>query len=116
MRAYGNLINRIEEHSLSTPVLGGGATIYMWSDRLPATVMDIRVSASGKTTTVTLREDRVAEWKNYYGVSFLPNENGRTWTVRNVRSGNARGTWRTAGDSGNGVTFGARAAYRDPSF
>ena len=34
MRPYGNLMNRISEHSLSpTPEIGMGATVYMWSDR-----------------------------------------------------------------------------------
>lgn len=108
MRVYGNLMNRISEHSLNPePIKGMGATIYMYSDRLPATVIDI--SASGKT--VTLREDDVAEWKNYYGVTFAPNRDGRTWTARK----RANGTWRTL-KSGEGVTLGMRAAYRDPSF
>ena len=106
MRVYGNLMNRIGEHVLSpTPEVGMGATVFMWSDRLPATVT--AVSPSGKT--VTLTEDDVTEWKNFYGVTFKPNPNGRTYTARKTRNG----TWKSAG---NGIALGTRAAYRDPSF
>lgn len=106
MRVYGNLMNRISEHSLSpTPEVGMGATLYLWSDRYPATVT--KVSPSGKT--VTLTEDNVVGWENSYGVSFAPNPNGRVWTARKGKNG----TWKA---SGSGVTLGSRAAYRDPSF
>lgn len=108
MRVYGNLMNRISEHSLSPePILGMGATIYAYSDRYPATV--IGMSKSGKT--ITLREDNVAEWKDYYGISFMPNPNGRIWTARK----NSKGVWRTSVEK-CGVTFDERQAYRDPSF
>jgi len=51
MRPYGNLMNRISEHSLSpTPAIGMGATIYMWSDRHAATV--VAISKSGKRITL----------------------------------------------------------------
>lgn len=111
MKLYGNLMNRISEDSLSpAPTVGMGATIYLWSDRYPATVT--KVSTSGKT--VTLTEDH-AERTDKNGLSesqtyeFSPNPSGRVWTARKTK----RGTWRAGG---NGVTFGSRAAYRDPSF
>ena len=65
---HGNIINRVQEHSLSPePRVGMGATIYMWSDRLAATITAIK----GKT--ITLTEDDVTEWKGDYGVSFVTN-------------------------------------------
>jgi hypothetical protein len=107
MRVYGNLMNRISEHSLSpTPEIGMGATVYMWSDRFPATVTAI--SDSGKT--ITLTEDRVTKWENYYGTEFAPGT-GSTWTARKTKNG----TWKTL-RAGEGVTLGRRSAYRDPSF
>ena len=108
MRVYGNLMNRFAEHTKSpTPEVGMGATLYAYSDRYPATVT--AVSASGKT--ITLTEDTVTEWKNDYGVTFARNPNGRLFMARLTKTG----TWKALG-SGEGVTLGARAAYRDPSF
>ena len=92
--------------TLSIPVLGDGATFQMWTDRIAGTVTAI--SASGKTVTVT--EDDV-EWKPFpsgYAEGYRPNPNGSTHTVRLTKKG-----WRSAGMR---VTFGVRAAYRDPSF
>lgn len=105
MKAYGNLINRILENTNGVPIVGMGATIYWWSDRTPGTV--VNVSPSGKT--VTIREDDVVEWKDHYGVSYRDNPNGRLYTARRRKDG----TWKAGG---NGVSFGRRAAYRDPSF
>jgi len=106
MRPYGNLMNRISEHSLSpTPAIGMGATIYMWSDRHAATV--VAISKSGKR--ITLRADRVTRWENSYGAAFLPDPDGVTYEANLTKNG----TWKSAG---NGVTLGNRAAYRDPSF
>lgn len=111
MRVYGNLVNRFLEHSLSPkPEVGMGATIHMWSDRYPATV--VAVSDSGKT--VTLREDKVTDWEPHpsgYGKAFADDPSGRTFRAR-IRK---NGTWRTMG-AGEGVTLGSRAAYRDPHF
>lgn len=110
MRVYGNLMNRISEHVLSpTPEVGMAATVYMWSDRLPATVTAVKTSKSGKTITITLTEDAVTSWKDSYGVTFAADPDGRTHTATK----RANGAWRSAG---NGVSLGSRAAYRDPSF
>ena len=107
MRVYGNLMNRILEHSTSpTPEVGMGATIHLWSDRLAATVTKV---VSDKTVEIT--EDRVTEWKDHYGVSFEPNPHGRRYTVRKGKNG----TWKAL-RTREGVTLGTRAAYRDPSF
>jgi hypothetical protein len=106
MKVYGNLINRISEHvKMPTPKPGDGVTIYMWSDRHAGTVT--RVSPSGKTVWFT--EDRVTAWEGDYGTAFetVP---GATERVARLRK---NGTWKS---DGNGITFGARNAYRDPSF
>jgi len=106
MKVYGNLMNRISEHTTSpVPEVGMGATIYHWSDRTPATVT--KVSPSGKT--VELTEDRTTEWSNDYGVSFAPNPSGVVTTARLTKNG----TWKA---DGNGVSLGKRNAYYDRSF
>jgi len=107
MKPYGSLVNRVLEHSLSTPLLGTGATLYMWSDRLAGTV----TAVSPSTKTVTITEDTV-EWLPYpsgYAKGYTPNPNGRTFTARLTKNG----TWKSAG---MGVTFGRRDAYTDPHF
>lgn len=112
MRVFGNLMNRIGENVTAPPVIevGMGATIFMWSDRLPATV--IAVSHKGKR--VVLQEDAatrvdsngMSEVQSY---SFSPNPNGRTFNA----SLRKNGTWKSGTD---GVRLGARAKYHDFSF
>lgn len=111
MRMYGNLMNRISEHTLSpVPEVGMGATIYLHSDRLPCTVE--RVSPSGKTarlredTAIRIDQNGMSELQKY---RFEPNPNGRAFTARRRENG----TWRAGS---NGVSFGARSKYYDFSF
>jgi hypothetical protein len=111
MRVYGNLMNRVAEHSLQPkPEVGMGATIYLWSDRLAGSV--IRVTKSGKTAWI--QEDRTqrtdkngqSEVQDY---TFTADPDGRIFRATLRKDG----TWRAGS---NGVTFGRRDAYRDPSF
>lgn len=106
MRVYGNLVNRIIEHStMPTPKPGDGVTIYMWSDRHAGTVT--RVSPSGKTVWFT--EDKVTEWNNDYGVAYETVPDAPVRVARLTK----KGVWRSGG---NGVAFGRRDAYYDRSF
>ena len=111
MRLYGSVNNRLLEHVTSPPPsVGDGATLLMYTDRYPATV--VKVSPSGKTVWVT--EDNVTKWEPHpsgYGVEFAPNPNGKVLKVTKRRNG----TWKTS-PSGEGVRFGSRSAYRDPHF
>ncbi len=56
---YGSLINCIADNApvRRIPDVGDGATIVMWSDRLPATITEVRKTKSGKLK-ITVQEDR----------------------------------------------------------
>jgi hypothetical protein len=91
---------------------GDGATILMWSDRKAATVIEVR---PGKRPVVVIQEDSatrtedrgLSEMQDY---RYERNPEGATHEV-SFR----RGAWRVRG-SDNGVRFGDRETYRDPSF
>lgn len=106
----GSLVNHIYARSPGTPVVGEGATVIMWSDRRPGTV--VAISASGKT--VIVREDSyrrvdgngVSESQEY---EISPDPKGYVYTFRATKRG-----WRSK--EGFGVTFGHRNAYYDYNF
>ena len=56
---YGSLINCLADNTpaKSTPKIGDGATIVMWTDRRPATVIVVRKTKSGKLNVV-VQEDK----------------------------------------------------------
>lgn len=58
---YGSVVNRILESSRQPKIeVGMGATICMYSDRAPCTVVAIRYAKDGKTVTeIDVRGDRV---------------------------------------------------------
>lgn len=113
MRVYGNVMNRILEHTTNPPLtIGMGATIYFYSDRIPATL--IKASPSGKT--LWLREDEarrtdtngMSEAQTY---TFHPNPTGRVFKATLRKNG----TYKTS--KGNeGVSLGRRSRYHDYSF
>lgn len=113
MRVYGNLMNRIGEHTTNPkPEVGMGATIFHYSDRSAATV--VKVSASGKTVWLTAdtatRTDNngMSESQSY---TFTPNPDGVSFKA----SLRKNGTWKLA-NNGAGVALGRRSAYHDYSF
>lgn len=114
----GSLVNLLTANSKNTitPVVGIGATILMWSDRLPCTV--IEVSKSGKSVVVQHDEytrtdnNGMSECQDY---EFAPNPEGqkRTFTLRK------NGRWVVEGSgmkSGECLSIGHRNRYYDFSY
>lgn len=96
------------------PEVGMGATICMWTDRRPCTVLTV----SGKTVTIQLdhanRTDKngMSEEQDY---TYERNPNGAilTFTLRK------NGRWIKKGDTmehGNSLSIGIREKYHDFSF
>lgn len=112
MRVYGNLMNRILESSKQAePKVGDGATINMYSDRHPATIIEvcgpkkIRVQEDKATR---IDSNGMSESQEY---SYEANPNGyiATYTLRK------NGMWIESKGS-NGLTIGIRRKYHDFSF
>lgn len=121
----GSLVNHIYSRALSpVPAVGDGATILSWTDRQPATVVE--VLTVGKAQIVATREDG---WKrtDSNGLSeiqtyeYTPDPNGylQHWKLKasgwvNVRKNPSTGRW--VETKNGGVFFGRREKYEDPSF
>ena len=111
MRVYGNLNNRIMEHTTGEPVAGMGCTITMFSDRMAATVVEVK-----SPTTIIVQEDTATRTdKNgmsecqTYDYTRDPRAPKRTFTKRK------NGTWKERG-ANTGLVLGTRRAYHDYSF
>jgi len=107
----GSLINHIASRAASPrPEVGMGATILMWSDRNPATI--VWVSPSGKTIKIqqdTYRrtdQNGISEAQSY---EYSRNPEAPVETARLTKRG-----WRVQG--GCGILIGNRERYRDPTF
>ena len=109
---HGSLNNMLMANSKpnKTPAVGDGATILGWTDRHPATV--IEVSPSGKT--IRIQEDD-AERTDSNGMSeiqsykFKANPKGAIHEVRLTKKG-----WKIV--KGSRVLVGHREKYHDFSF
>jgi hypothetical protein len=100
-----------------TPELGGGATILSWSDRYPATVIEIIPFRSGPRTgqprIVRVQED---SWEVVSGSAsdgsakylYFPNPEGMITEFRMAGK-----KWSGPGE---GIAFGFRDKYYDPHF
>ena len=108
----GSLTNDIMRASgQPTPKVGDGVTILYWSDRYPATIVD--VSMTGKT--IKVREDHfkrtdkngMSESQSY---EYSPNPDARERTFRLTKNG-----WKELGGSCFLSIIGRRA-YLDPTF
>jgi hypothetical protein len=102
------------------PVIGMGATRLMFSDRHPATIVEVQKSATGKIKAVVIQEDT---WKVVKGsmqdgsadYEFTPNPEAAriTYTLRK------NGRYVYAGSdlhTGESIAIGWREKYYDPSF
>jgi len=92
--------------------VGDPATVLAWTDRYPATVIEVR---RGKRPVIVIQEDKatrtdtngMSESQTY---QYERDPQGQTWEVSWRKNG-----WRTRG-SDNGVRFGVRKKYHDYSF
>lgn len=110
----GSVVNHLKSRATvgqPTPAVGMGATILLWSDRHPATIIKVTPK------TVTVQEDtaeRVDDRGPYteeQEYRFSPNPNGATAVFRLT----ARG-WRQSGGKGAGLMIGHREKFCDPHF
>jgi hypothetical protein len=117
---YGSLINKLTDSAGPEPTVGMAATVLLWSDRQPATVIKVEPFKSGarkgKARVVTVQYDtwKVTKGSEHDGSAqyeYERDENGRTETF--TRS--SKGRW-TAPGSSVGLRLGGRERYSDPSF
>ena len=105
---YGNVMNRIMENGNSKELkIGEGATIYMYSDRVACTIIEIK----SKCKAVIQKDKAVCVGGAYSNEWELSrDENGMTYEIycRN-------GIWRVVG-SKEKVVIGKRDEYYDYSF
>jgi hypothetical protein len=106
------------------PKIGMGATLLAWTDRYPATIVEVR--ATKHTVYITVQEDDakridkngLSESQTY---EFTPNQKARKTTFRRGKNGmwqevhqNDSGRW--ASCEGYGLRIGERDKYYDFSF
>lgn len=121
----GSLMNHVMSRSASPePVAGMGATILGWTDRYPATIVDVT------NDTITLREDNavrtdkngMSEAQEY---EYTPDPTGCVYVFRKDRDGNWRecvkhpdsGRYNMVKKGGGkGLMLGHRDKYYDFSF
>lgn len=112
MRVYGNLTNRIMEHSAGKPEVGLGCTICMYSDRHAATVVE--VSKSGRQIVVqrdkaTRTDGNGMSDSQSYTYERDPNGAKTRFSLRK------NGAWREV-KGGDGLRLGTRDEHYDFSF
>lgn len=95
---------------MNTPKIGDGATISYWTDRRPATVID--VSQSGKTAKIQL--DKATQVKiqgERQTYTYEADPAGPIYSIYLSKSG----SWKVRG-GGNYIEIGKRRYYEDPCF
>lgn len=115
IRAFGNLMNRVQENVASKPPqVGMGATILMFSDRYAATVTEVngkRVIVQQDTATRT-DNNGMSDSQSY---EYVPNPLGQYWVFTMRKNGRyvVEGA-----DMRNGVilVIGHRDHYHDFGF
>lgn len=123
-----SLMNHIHSRAVigqPEPTIGMGATILGWTDRNPATV--VNVFRTGKSLYVVTQDDSyrridengMSESQEY---EYTPNPNGGKRTFRRADDGQWHAvalnddTGRYVKTGGNGLRIGEREKYHDFSF
>lgn len=111
MRVYGNLMNRIAEHSSGAPEIGMGCTVCIYSDRHAATVIEIRTPRMivVQRDKATRADDNGMSDCQSYTYERDPDGTKQTFTLRK------NGTWRESKGS-NGLRLGVRDEHYDFGF
>jgi len=95
------------------PVIGMGATICGWTDRYPATVIEIsksgRVIVVQEDTSTRIDSNGMSECQDY---TYAPDANGRTKTYSRRKNGR----WIQKGTKDCYLSLGNRRKYHDYSF
>lgn len=109
---YGSLINRLTENQKSEDIkVGMGATIYMYSDRVACTVIEIKSKCSAIIQRdFAQRTDKFGAYSENQEYMYSKNENGKKYEIycRN-------GIWKVKG-SKEKVVIGKRDEYYDYTF
>lgn len=116
----GSLVNLLQSAEPRDRIkhveVGMGCTILGWSDRYPATVIEVR-NRDGKRPVVVIRRDRY-EVTEGYSNAFTENQH---WDITEDPEGRThevlfrKGAWRIRGTD-EAIRFGDRERYDDPSF
>ncbi|MCP9209600.1 hypothetical protein [Streptomyces cucumeris] len=119
---HGSLTNRLLENSVGeTPVIGMGATITHWSDRTPATVVEVKVFKSGARKGMP--REIVVQYDHWKVVSGSTDDGSAKYEYERDANGhteiyvvNNSGRWVKKGlaGKGNGLVVGERDRYWDP--
>lgn len=108
----GSLTNRLEERQASDKIkVGVGATIYMYSDRIACTVVEVKSKCRAIIQRdKAIRTDKTGAYSENQEYRFERNINGMLYEIycRN-------GIWRVK-DSKERVVIGKRDEYYDYSF
>jgi hypothetical protein len=114
MRVFGNLMNRIAEHTTGKPEVGMGATACAFTDRYAGTIIRIisptRIEWQ-EDTAVRTDNNGMSECQTY---DYKPNPDAR----KVIFSKRKNGVWREmgTGKDGLGLSLGERRKYYDYSF
>jgi hypothetical protein len=116
---YGSLINHLYSMEVvgePKPVKGMGATVLMWTDRSPCTIVEVQPRTLGPyTIIITTRGDRVTADRIESDADGTLSHWGkrRTDGIWQSLERTERG-YRKRG--GGGLRIGERDYYRDPEF
>lgn len=120
MTQYGSLINLIRSGPTSRdPEVGDGATILYWSDRAPATIVEVirfkTGTRKGEVKAVVVQADKATRTDSNgmsdaqtYEYERIPDAPKRTFTKRKNGQFSDKG--------GTGLAVGYREKYYDYSF
>tara|TARA_R110002012_G_scaffold50562_2_gene130765 strand:- start:5418 stop:5873 length:456 start_codon:yes stop_codon:yes gene_type:complete len=138
-KMYGCINNRLDSFRCypkdKQPVVGMGATEYMWTDRHAHTVVKVEKNYQGKdfdivTTqrdeaiahrdekdnlTYTYKRDTEAKKMYFKGVDYKHPDGFDAKVYFEVRWNEKTNRWNRTQDDGN-IGFGERREYYDPSF
>lgn len=120
----GSLVNHVVSREEATlPEIGEGATVLQWSDRKPATVIEI--FTKGKFDYIVVQEDNAKRiddngMSDIQEYEYTPNTDGVTNVFRITDDGYQHvyksETGRYVKGSGLGLAIGRREMYHDFSF
>ena len=116
----GSLINSVLANAGPAPEVGMAATLLSWTDRHPATVIEVTPTYIVVQEDKATRTDRnaISECQQY---EYERDEGGNTYTFKRGKNGWSEARWNAETDrlnkiDGYGLTLGRRERYYDFSF
>lgn len=118
MPSYGSLQNHLAActpQASALPEIGEGATVFYWSDRHAATVVDVKTYPR-RGPKIMLQRD-IAKRTDRYGMSDAQGYSyERNPDAPIIEVTYRQGHWRVVGSHDHVVRFGERSEYYDFSF